>query len=606
MTPSRKYRYLIIGGGVAGTTAAEALRKREPDATIAIVTDEPFRLYSRVLLSKPVFLTGEQHVDSAWLKTDAWYQDNKINLVVATSAHTLDPETKTVTLSNGDILGYEKLLLATGTHSRPWHVPGRAKFGVHYLRTLDDAKGIIDDLRAGKKYAVIIGSACVTYEVADILRTKGIGVTEVMRESYFWEPTLSREESGIIEGRLLERGVTLMPKTEVTEILGDNEVTGVILADGRMIACDMVFAFIGVVLATEWLTSSGIKIDRGIIANEYLETSIHDVWTAGDCARFKDVILEDSVIMGNWMNAVKQGEVAATNMAGEKKRYELISFHSSHGFGDMISFAGDVRASRDREYIMRGNVGERKLGRLILRGGRIVGATMVNRTQELATIVKLISQCTDVSKKKTELADASFDLKTLLLPSTPKSDTPLPALKDAVAPSAPASVSTPKKIAIGWFSFSCSEDSTIVFTELMNDHWREWKRIFDFRHVRVLKSQNIMDAFDIAFIEGGIAAPEHVEKLKHIRSISKKLVAIGACAVTGLPAGQRAGFTDAQKAEIQFLVDRFGALPKVLAVKEVVLVDAEVPGCPMNTDIFLKAVTALVAELRPDLTRPTV
>jgi len=158
-----------------------------------------------------------------------------------------------------------------------------------------------------------------------------------------------------------------------------------------------------------------------------------------------------------------------------------------------------------------------------------------------------------------------------------------------------------KKIAIGWFSFSCCEDSTIVFTELLNDHWQEWKQLFDFRHARVLKSHNIMDAFDIAFIEGALASPEHVEKLKDIRSRSKKLVAIGACAVTGLPAGQRANFTEGQKAEIQFLVDRFGALLKVLTVKEVVPVDAEIPGCPMDTKKFLEAVTALVAELRPDL-----
>lgn len=160
-----------------------------------------------------------------------------------------------------------------------------------------------------------------------------------------------------------------------------------------------------------------------------------------------------------------------------------------------------------------------------------------------------------------------------------------------------------KKIAIGWFSFSCCEDSTIVFTELMNDHWQEWKRIFDFRHAKVLKTNNIMDAFDIAFIEGAIASPEHVEKLKHIRSISKKLVAIGACAVTGLPAGQRNNFTEGQRAEIQFLVERFGALPVVQTVAEVVSVDASIPGCPMDTKKFLDAVTALVTELRPDLVK---
>jgi len=412
--PSHQYQYLIIGGGVAGTTAAEALRKRDPVGTIAIVTDEPYRLYSRVLLSKPTFLTGEQHLDSAWLKTEEWYRENKIDLFVAMSATELNPEAKVVMLSNGDIFGYEKLLLATGTHSRPWYVPGKDKHGIHNLRTLDDAKKIVDDLHAGKKHAVMIGSACVTYEVADILCSKGIEVTEVMREKYFWEPTLSKEEAEITEKRLVERGVTLIPQMEVTEILGDDAVTGVVLKDGRTISCDMVFAFIGIVLPLEWLTSSGIKVERGIVTNEYLETSIPDVWAAGDCARFRDVILDDMIMAGNWMSAVKQGETAAANMAGEKKQFELVSFHSSHGFGDMISFAGDSRMRPDREYIMRGSAEERKLGRIVLRGNHIVGATMVNRTPELATLVKLIAARTDVSAKKAELADPAFDLKTLL------------------------------------------------------------------------------------------------------------------------------------------------------------------------------------------------
>lgn len=110
-----------------------------------------------------------------------------------------------------------------------------------------------------------------------------------------------------------------------------------------------------------------------------------------------------------------------------------------------------------------------------------------------------------------------------------------------------------------------------------------------------------MDGFDIAFIEGAMASPEHVEKLKHIRSISNKIVAIGACAVTGLPAGQRNNFTPEQKAATDFLVERFGALPKVLTVAEVVSVDASVPGCPMDQKKFMEAVTSLISELRPDL-----
>jgi len=156
----------------------------------------------------------------------------------------------------------------------------------------------------------------------------------------------------------------------------------------------------------------------------------------------------------------------------------------------------------------------------------------------------------------------------------------------------------PKKLAIGWFSFSCCEDNTIVMTEVMNDHWQEWKEIFDFRNVRVMKSNNVMDAFDIAFIEGAMAGPEHIEKLKDIRSRSKKLVAVGACAVVGLPAGQRNTFTEEQKASIDYLLTRFGALPEVKKVADVVKVDVEIPGCPMDPKIFLDKVNALVAELR--------
>lgn len=156
-----------------------------------------------------------------------------------------------------------------------------------------------------------------------------------------------------------------------------------------------------------------------------------------------------------------------------------------------------------------------------------------------------------------------------------------------------------KKIRIGWFPFSCCEDDAIVMTEVMNDHWQEWRDLFEFRNVRVLRSESAMDEFDIAFIEGAIASEEQAEKLRKIRARAKKLVAVGACAVVGMPAGQRNFFDEKQKEEIAFLLARFAALPKVLKVSEVVPVDAEVPGCPMDPEKFLEVVNALVAELRP-------
>lgn len=137
----------------------------------------------------------------------------------------------------------------------------------------------------------------------------------------------------------------------------------------------------------------------------------------------------------------------------------------------------------------------------------------------------------------------------------------------------------------------------MVMTEVLNDHWQEWKNIFDFRHVRVLKSKNIYDEFDIAFIEGAIAGPEQEAQVKDIRSRSKKLVAIGSCAVVGLPAGQRNSFSPEQNEHINFLVARFGALPQVKKISEIVQVDVEIPGCPMSPDVFLEKVNSLVAEL---------
>lgn len=157
-----------------------------------------------------------------------------------------------------------------------------------------------------------------------------------------------------------------------------------------------------------------------------------------------------------------------------------------------------------------------------------------------------------------------------------------------------------RKIRIGWFSYSCCEDSTIVFTELLNDHWREWKQIFDFIHARVLQARNRWEPMDIAFIEGAVASGHQAEEIRKIRGLAKYVVAIGSCACTGLPSAQRNTFTDAQKKDVEFLVARFGGLDKVKKLSEVIKVDAEVSGCPMDPKKFIEAATALIAKVQAE------
>lgn len=155
-----------------------------------------------------------------------------------------------------------------------------------------------------------------------------------------------------------------------------------------------------------------------------------------------------------------------------------------------------------------------------------------------------------------------------------------------------------KKLRVGWFTFSCCEDNTVVMTEVMNDHWQEWKKCIDFRYAKALKSKNVLDEMDVAFIEGAIASEDQLNKLKKIRAESKILVAVGACAITGMPSGIRNQFSPETTQEIEYLLFRFSYLPKVLKVSDVVTVDFNIPGCPMEPKAFLKVINKALEDFK--------
>lgn len=155
-----------------------------------------------------------------------------------------------------------------------------------------------------------------------------------------------------------------------------------------------------------------------------------------------------------------------------------------------------------------------------------------------------------------------------------------------------------KKLRVGWFSFSCCEDSTILFTELFNDHYEDWIRLLDFRHAKVLQSKNVWDHMDVAFVEGAIASADQEKTLKKIRKLATRIVAIGACAVTGKPSGQRNDFSPELNKEIEFLLEKFSYGKKVKKLDEIVKVDEAVPGCPMNEKTFLTLLDKQLKEFK--------
>lgn len=152
------------------------------------------------------------------------------------------------------------------------------------------------------------------------------------------------------------------------------------------------------------------------------------------------------------------------------------------------------------------------------------------------------------------------------------------------------------KLRIGWFSFSCCEDSTIIFTEMLNDHYKEWKKVIEFTSILVMQRRETLDNMDVAFVEGAIASEEQAEKLKLIRSKAKKLIAIGSCACAGFPSAQRNQFSEEKRREIASLLIRFKYAEQVKKISEVVTVDASVPGCPMDEKQFLKILHTMLVD----------
>ncbi len=399
--------YLIIGGGIAGTTAAETIRSKNPDASISIITEESNRLYSRVRL--PHYLRNEDTLEAVYIRKPSEYEDRKINFVTSEKVVKVDTDNKTVTTNKNNILSWKKLLIATGGKVNKLQIPGSDLAEVVYLRTLKDAENVKKVMDQSKE-AVVVGAGFIGMELAQSFVKNGLKTTVVIREKYFWEAVVGENSGKLLTQILEENGVTLLTEQNVTEFVGDGKLASVKLDSGQIIKADIVGVGIGIYLDTDYLKDSGLVIKNGVVTNEFLETSTKDVWAAGDIAEFYDPISKKYHTLGNWSNASLQGRTVGLNMAGEKTSLLTTSLYSISVFGINFSFLGDQQVDEKTEIIERGTLTEKKLGRLLLRENRIVGASLINLPLDRAVIDRLIKTGTDISKFKDKLNDTAFNL----------------------------------------------------------------------------------------------------------------------------------------------------------------------------------------------------
>lgn len=378
-------RYLIIGGGIAGTTAAEDLRKGNAEATITIISEEEHPLYSRVLL--PHFVKGKIPRERVFMKKAEWYGAQNIEFLAGVVAKKLDPKNKFVLTSDGREHEYDKLLIATGGDVRALD---QNPLGVSYLHSIDDADHLLELLTTRPpERAGILGSGFISLEYINIFADRHIPADLFMRGEKFFGKMLDQDSSDLIQAKAEADGITIHTNIGETQLIGDNELMGVHEGD-KDYPLTLLGVGIGIAPDFSWIKEAGIECDRGVKTNEYLETNVADVYAAGDIAEHFDVNYGHGFIAGNWQNATQQGHTVAKVMSGTREAFDLVSSYATNCRGMEMIVIGDVDRSLADQVVIKGSKAEGGITQIFIRGGRVVGATLVNRNADRAPLTKMI------------------------------------------------------------------------------------------------------------------------------------------------------------------------------------------------------------------------
>jgi len=330
--------HVIAGAGLAGAKAAEALRAEGFEGRIVLVGDEAEAPYERPPLSKD-YLRGESPREQARVHEDGFYADHDIELLTGTTVTDLNAAARDVTLSTGERLGYDRLLLATGSEPRRLSVPGAELDGVHHLRTFADSDAIAAALQPGAR-AVIAGGGWIGMEVAASARQKGLDVTIVELEDVPLSRALGRE-AGLIYARLhREHGVQLHTGVAVARVEGEGRVERVVLADGRALDADLLVCGLGAIPRTVLAERAGLAVENGVVCDASLQTSDPHVFAAGDIANAEHPFYGRRVRVEHWANALNQPEVAAKAMLGKPATYDKLPYFFSDQYDAGMEYRG--------------------------------------------------------------------------------------------------------------------------------------------------------------------------------------------------------------------------------------------------------------------------
>ena len=400
--------FVIVGASLAGAKAAETLRSEGFAGRVVLIGEETERPYERPMLSKE-YLRGEKPAGKLYVHDEGFYADNDIELLTGTRVASLDPGTHQITMQDGARMPYSKLLLSTGATPRRLPLPGADLPGVRYLRRMSDSDALRTAIGTASR-VVVIGAGWIGSEVASSARQLGAEVSVVAPEAVPLERVLGPRVGGVYRDLHAERGVDLHLSTQIEAIVGGGAAEGVRTTDGVVIEGDLILVGVGVSPRDELAQYAGLTLENGIVVDEFLRTSVPDIFAAGDVAATWNPMYNRRIRLEHWANALNQGQTAGRNMLGQEAAYTKLPYFYSDQYDLGMEYNG-YASDWDRVVVRQGASALEFLA-FWLKDGRVLAGMNANVWDQGDEIKALVRSGQRVDADR--LADPAVPLANLI------------------------------------------------------------------------------------------------------------------------------------------------------------------------------------------------
>ena len=406
-------RYLIVGGGLAGGYAVEAIRAKDQQGRIALVTDEPHLPYDRVPLSKQ-YLMGQTTRDKLFLKDAAYYEQAHVEVIRNHRVVKIEVKSHTATLDDGQSMTYEHLLLATGGRPHRLPIPGNDLPGIRYLRTIEDSEAIQAAISKAKR-AVVVGGGFIGCEITAACAQKGLDTTIIEALPRLLYVPIDPETSQWVTEYFSSQGIHVKTEMKAARFIEEHgQVGGIETQSGEKILGDLVTVGIGIAPNVELAKDAGLTVDNGIVVNEKLEVEGMGIYAAGDVARFYSPIFKKQIRVEHYDVAMKHGWIAGANMAGGQAQFNELPYFFSNLFKLRMQVWGDT--TQRETIVRRGTLEVTEKGgfaQFYLGQGQVQAYLAINRSFKEARAAQKLIQSGKTIDNPSRLSDEAFNIGTL-------------------------------------------------------------------------------------------------------------------------------------------------------------------------------------------------